>query len=181
MGTWRFFPPFRDWNVHFGWLEGDWILWHPSSLSTHQLHWGWLLGTLIGLDGESSWWKKSQQVRARKTSQVLSPLLPRVSSVTNAQPCRKPMQDTAASCHLKPISHQWLTLPILVPLDSREKAITFTPCPSTGDQCKLFLLSESWHRFYLTALYLGTEITSIADIHKMILENNKASRIRLQK
>lgn len=54
MGTLRLLPPFCDWNVHFGWLEGDWIFWHPSSLSTHQLHWGWLLGTLIGLDGKSS-------------------------------------------------------------------------------------------------------------------------------
>lgn len=67
MGMWRLFPPFCDWNVHFGWLEGDWILCHSSSLSTHQLHWGWLLSTLIRLDGKASWWRKSQ-LRARKTS-----------------------------------------------------------------------------------------------------------------
>lgn len=95
VGTWRLFPPFCDRNVHFGWFEGDWILRHPSSLSTHQLHWGWLLGTLIGLDGKTSWWKKkSCQARARKTSQVLFPLLPGTSSTTDARHCRK--QDTAA-------------------------------------------------------------------------------------
>lgn len=54
MGTWRLFPAFCDWNVHFGWLECDCILRHPSSLSTHQLHRRRLLGTLIGLDGKSS-------------------------------------------------------------------------------------------------------------------------------
>lgn len=52
MGPWRLFLPLQNRNVHLGWFESSWVLCHPGGLGTDQFHWGWLLGTLIGLDGE---------------------------------------------------------------------------------------------------------------------------------
>lgn len=125
--------------------------------------------------------KKKITVKTRKTSQVHFRLLPGVSSVTDTQHHREPMQIPAASCHLKLIPHWGWQFQSWLHQRKSKKLSPSHPAPSTAPHCKLFLLPDPWHRFYPTALYLGTEIIWLTHIPKVVLESNKASRVRLQK
>lgn len=50
----RWLLPLHHRDVHLGRLEGRWVLSHPGGLGTHQFHRRGLLGSSVGLDGETS-------------------------------------------------------------------------------------------------------------------------------